>query len=82
MAVLVKIQRLQDVSVLRQRCDRKNCLIGGGVGVTGHVTIATMCSNWRYCGDKPYAFGVYSSGVGVLVTNRECVMARVHIWIN
>ena len=57
-------------------------LIGGGVGVTGHVTIAdnVMVTGATVVSKSIREPGVYSSGVGGLVTNREWRKhsARVH----
>ncbi|MCD6039095.1 MAG: lpxD [Gammaproteobacteria bacterium] len=60
----------------------KNCLIGGGVGFAGHLTIAdnVMITGMTAVTKSIRGPGVYSSGVGGLVTNREWRKnsARVH----
>jgi UDP-3-O-[3-hydroxymyristoyl] glucosamine N-acyltransferase len=60
----------------------KNCLIGGGTGINGHITVADnvvvtgMTAVTKSIRDP----GVYSSGIGGLVTNLEWRKntARVH----
>lgn len=51
----------------------KNCLIGGGTGVNGHITIAdnTIVTGFTEVSKSIREPGVYSSGVGGLVTNLE-----------
>lgn len=51
----------------------KNCLIGGGAGVNGHITIAdnVMITGMTATTKSIREPGVYSSGVGGLVTNLE-----------
>lgn len=51
----------------------KNCLIGGGAGVNGHITIAdgSVITGMTAVTKSIREPGVYSSGVGGLVTNLE-----------
>lgn len=51
----------------------KNCLLGGGAGVAGHVTIAdnVMITGFTATTKSIREPGIYSSGVGGLVTNQE-----------
>jgi UDP-3-O-[3-hydroxymyristoyl] glucosamine N-acyltransferase len=51
----------------------KNCLIGGGVGITGHIAIAdgVMITGMTAVTKSIREPGIYSSGVGGLVTNLE-----------
>ncbi len=51
----------------------KNCLIGGGAGFAGHLTIAdnVMVTGMTAVTKSIRTPGVYSSGVGGLVTNME-----------
>jgi len=51
----------------------KNCLVGGGTGFAGHLTIAdnVMVTGMTAVTKSIRAPGVYSSGVGGLVTNKE-----------
>ncbi len=50
-----------------------NCLIGGGAGVGGHISIAdnTMITGFTAVTKSIREAGVYSSGVGGVVTNLE-----------
>lgn len=60
----------------------KNCLIGGGTGVAGHINIAdnVMLTGMTAVTKSIREPGVYSSGVGGVVTNLEWRKnsARVH----
>jgi UDP-3-O-[3-hydroxymyristoyl] glucosamine N-acyltransferase len=60
----------------------KNCLIGGGTGFAGHLTIAdnVMITGMSAVTKSIRMAGVYSSGVGGLVTNKEWQKnsARLH----
>lgn len=60
----------------------KNCLIGGGVGIAGHITIAdgVMITGMTAVTKSIREAGVYSSGVGGVVTNLEWRKnsARIH----
>jgi UDP-3-O-[3-hydroxymyristoyl] glucosamine N-acyltransferase len=51
----------------------KNCLIGGGAGIAGHITIAdnVMITGMTAVTKSIREPGVYSSGVGGVVTNLE-----------
>ena len=51
----------------------KNCLIGGGAGVNGHITIAdnVVITGFTATTKSIREPGIYSSGVGGLVTNLE-----------
>lgn len=51
----------------------KNCLIGGGTGVNGHITIAdqVIITGMTAVTKSIREPGIYSSGVGGLVTNLE-----------
>lgn len=51
----------------------KNCLIGGGVGIAGHLTIAdnVMITGMTAVSKSIRTPGIYSSGVGGVVTNLE-----------
>jgi UDP-3-O-[3-hydroxymyristoyl] glucosamine N-acyltransferase len=51
----------------------KNCLVGGGTGFAGHLTIAdnAMVTGMTAVTKSIRAPGVYSSGVGGLVTNKQ-----------
>jgi UDP-3-O-[3-hydroxymyristoyl] glucosamine N-acyltransferase len=60
----------------------KNCLIGGGTGVGGHITIAdnVMITGMTAASKSIKEPGVYSSGVGGVVSNMEYKKnsARLH----
>jgi len=51
----------------------KNCLIGGGTGINGHITIAdgVVVTGMTAVTKSIREPGIYSSGVGGLVTNLE-----------
>lgn len=51
----------------------KNCLIGGGTGINGHITIAdnVVITGMTEASKSIREPGIYSSGVGGLVTNAE-----------
>lgn len=60
----------------------KDCMIGGGAGIGGHITIAdnTVVTGMTAVTKTIREAGIYSSGVGGLVTNNEWRKnsARVH----
>jgi UDP-3-O-[3-hydroxymyristoyl] glucosamine N-acyltransferase len=60
----------------------KNCLIGGGSGIAGHISIAdnVMITGMTAVTKSIREPGIYSSGVGGLVTNQEWrkTSARLH----
>lgn len=60
----------------------KNCLIGGGSGVNGHITITdnVMITGMTAVSKSIRESGIYSSGVGGVVTNLEWrkTSARLH----
>ncbi|MCE3237967.1 MAG: lpxD [Gammaproteobacteria bacterium] len=51
----------------------KNCLVGGGTGFAGHLTIAdnVMVTGMTAVTKSIRTSGIYSSGVGGLVTNKQ-----------
>lgn len=60
----------------------KNCLIGGNAGIAGHITITdnVMITGMSEISKSIREPGIYSTGVGGVVTNteRRKISARVH----